>query len=132
MTVWDESGISGWIPGWIGNRTGNSRWGFRWKLRIEPEISGLNRTWDWKQTELAKKHVWAWLSLSGPKVGWNQKFPVEFLVKPEIWPRTRISSQTFFSPKELKILFDHESETGGERCLVSKKSNPRVHRDNPS
>jgi hypothetical protein len=136
MTVWGESRVSGLNPGWTGNSTGNSRWEFWWPPRIKPEISGLNRAWDRAQTEPAQKHVWAWLSLSGPKFGWNRifsvGFTVRFPVKPEIRPRTRDSSQTFFSPKELEILFDQEIETGGERCLVSKKSNPRVHRDNPS
>jgi hypothetical protein len=77
MTVWDESGFSGWIPGGTGNLTGNSRWRFRWKPRIEPEISSLNWTWDRDQTEPAQKHVWAWLSLSGPMFGWNRKFDRE-------------------------------------------------------
>jgi hypothetical protein len=69
MTVWGESGVSGLIPGWTGNSTGNSLWGFWLKPRIEPKISDLNRAWDRDQTEPAQKHVWAWLSLSGPKFG---------------------------------------------------------------
>jgi hypothetical protein len=39
------------------------------RLRIEPEISGLNQTWNREQTEPAQKHVWGWLGLSGPMVG---------------------------------------------------------------
>jgi hypothetical protein len=38
---------------------------------------------------------------------------VGFPVKPEIKPKTRDSSQTFFSPKELEILFDSGKEAGG-------------------
>jgi hypothetical protein len=97
------------IPVATENQTGD----FRFEPSLGPEP---NRA--------SQKHVWAWLSLSGPKLGYNRifpvGFPVRFPVKPEIRPRTRYSSQTFFSPKELEILFDQKKRQVGKGVWLAR------------